>query len=624
MCPENLGRKSMFQPTVSHYLAMQCEKGQALLLTAKRAGMQRSLYRLRRRIQLQLIDPLLAQYLYPLPQTDCLDSRQLSPTQYDWCTRILSLHAPISETPAWNDSAQTVTLLNQAPFSLQLPVCWHDLSDADQPVDPLWVFQLHSWDWAWSGIHSSLDSDAGRGTFVLLVQDWLANVPIGRGLAWEPYPTARRLLVWSVAYHAICARQQLAPGFSTGFSTEFAAAIAQHAAYLADHFERDLDNNHLIVNAKALVWVGLLLPHLPRAPKWLALGQRTFWQAFADQVRKDGGHVENSTSYHLSALLDGLETVSLCQACGEVVSADHLHLLTKMRRLARSLLRPDGQLPLLNDSVALDKTATSAIFSLADEVLGVEAGKEATKEAKGSIEAFFESGIVCLRAGHGSDETYLLFDAGDLGPEHCPGHGHADTLSFELWHGAQPLVIDPGTFQYAAGEWRDYFRSTAAHSTATVDAQNQSTFVGPFRLGHLAHGQLLTATEKDGTLEAVGEHDGYLRLPDPVLHKRRICLEGAHQITIEDSFSGNKLHEIVLRLHLAPCAVELIDQTTASAIYPNGLRMFVYMDNAVGRWTKEDGWHSQAWYQKEPSPVLAFTMNVQLPSTCKMNLVLRN
>ena len=589
---------------------MRTSTVRALWLTAKRAGLRRSLYRVRRRLQLRLLDPLLAPLLYSRPQIVETNTVGLQNARLEWCKRILALRTLFHASSQWDTAAQTVTLLNQRPFPLRLPIRRHD----SPTTDPLWLFQLHSWDWAWSETDSALRNDvhgaAGRDALVELWRAWLSNLPVGRGLAWEPYPTSRRLLVWSVVWHF------------TGKHSDLAAAIAQHAAYLADHFERDLENNHLIVNAKALIWVGLLLPHLPRARAWQQQGLETFWQAFVDQVRPDGGHVENSTSYHLSLLLDGVETALLCQISGQSVSAEHLRILAKMCNFARALLRPDGQLPLLNDAVALDRAATDAVFALADEV-----GIKEQAEAKRGIEAFVDSGIAVLRAGSGSGETYLLFDAGNLGPEHCPGHGHADTLSFELWHGTQPLVIDPGTFQYAAGEWRDYFRSTAAHSTATVDGQNQSTFVGPFRLDHLARGSLLSATESEGLLEVVGEHDGYLRLPDPVIHRRRIRLHDAKRILIEDSFSGHAHHEIVLRLHLAPCTVEIVDQATVALLYPSGLRMRVEMHaksgTVNGRWQVEEGWQSQTWYQKEPTPVLAFKMKVQLPLSCTMEMRLK-
>src|SRR5207247_7691896 len=76
------------------------------------------------------------------------------------------------------------------------------------------------------------------------------------------------------------------------------------------------------------------------------------------------------------------------------------------------------------------------------------------------------------------DSGYLVFDAGAIGPDHQPAHGHADTLSFELSHRGRRIVTDTGVFTYAPGEQRRYDRSTAAHNTVEIDRRDQSELWG--------------------------------------------------------------------------------------------------------------------------------------------------
>jgi uncharacterized heparinase superfamily protein len=571
-------------------------------LTARRAGLQRSFYRLDRRLRLQLLNPHLAHRLYPWPVLQ--DSHLLAPFAdglLDQLKRLVCLRRLAASFQGWDQEQNTVRLLNQTPYPLRPPVDW-----LARPVDdPLWSFQLNSWDWAWP----ALVEPAGRQAVRSLWLDWLDQARIGHGVAWEPYPTSRRLIVWSLAWHML------------GRDKRFAAAIAQQAAYLARHLERDLDNNHLVANAKALAWAGLLLPDLPGASIWRRQGLARLWDALQAQVREDGGHVENSTGYHLSVWLDGLETMLLCRACGGMVPDNVSRILVTMGEYALALRRPDGRLPLLNDSIEDEPLPATALFDLAAMAFNRAdfawaAGKKDANTTNRSSQMLADSGYAVLRSGSPPKETYLVFDFGNLGPDHCPGHGHADTLSFELWSQGEALVVDPGTYQYPAGRWRNYFRSTAAHSTATVDHLDQSCFAGPFRVADMAQGKLISHSLDKGRLEVVGEHNGYTRLADPVIHRRHLRLFDAKHLTIVDYFSGAGHHHLALQFHLAPCEASLIGPDGAIAIYPGGTRLQLHCASSPpGRMQLEEGWVSRTWYQKETSPTLMYVLATKFPIT---------
>ena len=73
----------------------------------------------------------------------------------------------------------------------------------------------------------------------------------------------------------------------------------------------------------------------------------------------------------------------------------------------------------------------------------------------------------------------------DVGPLGCPvssGHGHADLLSVQCVVFGDPCLVDAGTGCYTPEPgWRNYFRSTAAHSTVRVDQRDHAEPAGPFR-----------------------------------------------------------------------------------------------------------------------------------------------
>src|SRR5690606_17890898 len=98
--------------------------------------------------------------------------------------------------------------------------------------------------------------------------------------------------------------------------------------------------------------------------------------------------------------------------------------------------------------------------------------------------------------------------------------------------------------------WRAYFRGTAAHNTVRVDGEDQSEPGGNFlwlRKARAGCSLWLSSAQKD-TFE--GWHDGYLRLPDPVKHRRLLELDKAARIlVVEDTLEMSEAHDVELLFH---------------------------------------------------------------------------
>jgi len=127
----------------------------------------------------------------------------------------------------------------------------------------------------------------------------------------------------------------------------------------------------------------------------------------------------------------------------------------------------------------------------------------------------------------------FVVDAGEMGPDYQPGHGHCDALSFVLYVDGQPVFVDTGVSTYARGAQRLYERSTAAHNTVTVEGDDQAEVWAAFRVGR----RYRIVEAEVGPEELVAAHDGYQRYGG--LHRRRfVCREGC--ICIEDRWIGRK------------------------------------------------------------------------------------
>ncbi len=90
---------------------------------------------------------------------------------------------------------------------------------------------------------------------------------------------------------------------------------------------------------------------------------------------------------------------------------------------------------------------------------------------------FKQAGIASMECG----DRRVLIDAGPFGLVGA-GHSHSDTLSLIVSDGLEELLVDAGTFTYVADPaWRNWFRSSAAHNTLSVDGLDQADPVHAFR-----------------------------------------------------------------------------------------------------------------------------------------------
>ena len=100
--------------------------------------------------------------------------------------------------------------------------------------------------------------------------------------------------------------------------------------------------------------------------------------------------------------------------------------------------------------------------------------------------------------------------------------------------------------------WRAYFRGTAAHRTARVDGFDQSTAAGRFLWTSKANVQVMEWFDSEDIARIQAQHDGYLRLSDPVLHQRTTTFNKASGIIlVEDSFIWKDKHDVEIHWHLS-------------------------------------------------------------------------
>jgi hypothetical protein len=210
-------------------------------------------------------------------------------------------------------------------------------------------------------------------------------------------------------------------------------------------------------------------------------------------------------------------------------------LATGAALLGAPTLRPPGTAAIEEGVWLLGATGASALGSLAPA--------RAAMRSRG----FIEGGLYVLRDAESG--LWALADGGAHGALNC-GHAHADALHLEVALGGRSFLTDSGTFSYT-GQERDDFRATASHNTVTVDGESSSVTGGLFHWRHVAR----TTTDAWLSLPRAdvwrGAHDGFARLPDPVLHQRTVLLLHGRYLVVLDALDASGPHRWTAHWHWA-------------------------------------------------------------------------
>ena len=392
----------------------------------------------------------------------------------------------------------------------------------------LWLYNLHYFD-DLNAQGAQARSEWHRN----LIKQWIVENPPSSGNGWEPYPTSLRMVNWI--------KWTLAGNTLAELESQ---SLYLQARWLNKRLEWHLLGNHLLANAKALIFAGMYFSG-DEASSWLNLGRKIYQEQIPEQILADGVHFELSPMYHAIILEDILDVLNICHTYPEKYEASFIQLLqsTAQNMLAayQSLIHPDGQISFFNDA-AFGVCATYSQLSAYAQSLGLETTFQHSRKSHEKSQDLIlthlkDAGYV--RIEH--ENARALLDVGCIGPDYLPGHAHADTLSFELSVFGQRLIVNGGTSTYASGSLRNDERSTASHSTVEVGGQNSSEVWGQFRVAKRAYPNHLQISNLHPGFEVQCSHNGYQRLSSGLTHTRNWKMsEGLLQVDDQVAYSGNK------------------------------------------------------------------------------------
>lgn len=466
-----------------------------------------------------------------------------------------------------------------------------ELQDAaawnNSAMPKLWLYNLHYFDDLRArncGERASWHRD--------LIRSWIAeNLPM-MGNGWEPYPTSLRIVNW-IAW--ALAGNELDPGMRDSLALQVRA--------LNGSLEYHLLGNHLLANAKALVFAGCYFSGT-EAESWLRTGIDLLEREWREQVLGDGGHFELSPMYHAILLEDVLDLIQLASIYPRELAAAAVEwpkLAERMLAWLGEMTHPDGEIAFFNDA-AFGIARTHGELARYSRSLNIQ------PIGDGPATHLAESGYVRLESG----PWLAIFDAAEVGPSYLPGHAHADTLALEVSVGGHRLIANSGTSTYADGAVRDQERSTAAHATVEIDAESSSEVWASFRVGRRAHPFDRSVSAVGDDRSASASHDGYRWLRGAPVHRRTVTVSPTAMVVC-DSLTGEGNHAVIGRFPLHP---------SASRVQRDGRGWMVELpDKRVVRVSMQgapecllsEGYFAPSFGQRILRPVLAWRYTGRLP-----------
>lgn len=474
------------------------------------------------------------------------------------------------------------------------------------------------------------------------MESWIQQNPFGKGMNWRsPLELGIRLINWVWAIDLI----RDSGLFDGSIREHVLQAVYLHCWEISRKYSRGSSaNNHLVGESAGVYIASAYFREMPGAERWRAESRAILQREIHAQTYTDGCTREQALGYEFFVLQFYLFSGFVADKTGEDFSLEYWSRVERMLEFVARLAEGGDRLPLFGDcddgyvlnlgDVQHDVQALLCIgairFGRADFRMWAGSYHESACWLFGSVGrarfnslpglpqsellrswGFEDSGYYLLQSGnHGApNRISVLFDCGELGQGSIAAHGHADALNFTLRAFGLDVLVDPGTYDYFSfPAWRNYFRSTRAHNCLVVDDADQSAMLGPFMWGARANAHCTRWLPQDTGGTVSGEHDGYRRLADPVIHRRTLDLDGTTGIlTVRDEIEASETHTIALYFHLSEfCSLVSVQQNRFDISVANG-HVTIELDPALtaesltGNEEPITGWVSRGYHSKLPT-----------------------
>lgn len=440
--------------------------------------------------------------------------------QFDWNFKFKKKESILSKN--------SFLFLNEK-HTLSFPEDWNSKN-----LSKLWLYNLHYFDGLLCpNTHHEIKNE--------LIKKWVCGNNKISGIGWEPYPISLRSVNW---IKFLSSNREL-------INSEILDSLIKQIRFLNNNLEYHLMGNHLLENAKALIFAGFFFRG-PEPEKWLKKGIKLLKDQITEQILDDGGHFELSPMYHsivLEILID-IYRLSSSSNCSQDLVDERSFLrsiILKMANWLSVMLHQDKNISYFNDSSLGIAACPEILLNEVEDLLKIK-----LKKIPFGITHLENSGYIRLSCS----KSTLLFDVAEIGPSYQPGHGHADCLSFEFSIFKKRLIVNSGTSTYENCKRRNFERGTLAHSTLSINKKNSSEVWNSFRVASRANVTLTKIIKNSKFQQITASHNGYKSMKMRPIHSRSIK-KTKNSLSITDTVNNNNSYNLESRFHIYP-DVEII------------------------------------------------------------------
>ncbi len=385
--------------------------------------------------------------------------------------------------------------------------------------------------------------------------------------------------------------------------------------------------NWLIMERCGLLTSAIVFPEFKDAQAWQANAWTTLNAELSNQVLPDGAQIELTPHYHSVTLSSFLNAYTIAERNGVPAPDGYLRQLERMYDYMLYVAKPDGHIPMLNDSDdgnVNPRMREGATRFGREDMLYLGTGAEEGEPPDHTSHSFRWAGQYVMRTGWHFDNVYLLMDAGPFGF----GHQHEDKLGIDVWAYGNDLIVDPGRFTYARSKWRSYFLSTLSHSSAYLDGQGQRRRERTPRDQYVSREPLDNLRFTDDVIDfSCGSYEEGYTGADDVIHIRKVLFVKRDYFIISDLFipTGDDTgeHTATVQYQLAKPDATVDEQAltvTSSGEGGNVLIKPVDTDGCTmtvhkGEEEPPAGWVAWSLHraEKEACPMVRYSVTRQLP-----------
>jgi uncharacterized heparinase superfamily protein len=394
--------------------------------------------------------------------------------------------------------------------TIKLPEDWNNTA-----INKLWIYNLHYFDDLMS--HNAL---LNKSFYLNMINCWIDSNKKSSDIGWDPYPLSIRCVNLCKAWLG-----------GLDIDIKIFSSIFQQTDYLLKNLEKHLLGNHYLTNLKAVLFSGLIFNNRD----WILFAKKELIEQISEQILTDGANFELSPMYHSLAVVDFLDMYNILQAYPSEENQDLKfaleEALDKMLYFMEIMSHPDGGVSFFNDSVDGIAPKKDIIEDYASQ-LGFNVYSNKFKE--NTIIDNKKSGYMCSYFNN----IKLIFDASPIGPKYIPGHGHADTLSFELSIGSSRVFVNSGISEYSNSKKRTLQRKTISHNTVEVDEKDSSQVWSSFRVANRANVISRSHNLSNNNVRMRAAHDGYKSFFSGCIHHRELVVAEDYFI-LNDKLEGS-------------------------------------------------------------------------------------